>query len=362
MGSQQPFLGENDRYYYTYKITSLIPEKPYYYLGKHVTKNLNDRYFGSGTKWTRILSKHGMSVFRKEILEFYENHSQLSLAEIEVISCLYETDKWCCNLKSGEHSPGYSQELRDKISNSLRGRRKSPEHIKKITDSKRQNGTDLHSEETKEKIRRTVRVSLSISLNRDKLSHPGQLNGFFQKHHTQETVNLLSKAAKSRPKIVCEVCGRIVIGTCGYIRHRCGLVPYVPKKKVARKRLFDLVCSECGETYSILATEDTITKGDYRKTCSNKCLRIRVSKSSSKLMTEERRHSLSLKNRGKEVSLEVRQKQSQSQKKRYQDSKERERQSINSSGEKNGMYGKVHSPETRQKISIANKKFKNELG
>ena len=42
----KPTVGENNKFYYVYKISCLLPEKPYYNLGKHETFNLDDNYMG----------------------------------------------------------------------------------------------------------------------------------------------------------------------------------------------------------------------------------------------------------------------------------------------------------------------------
>ena len=61
----------NDKaYYYLYKITSLIPSKPYYYLGKHSTNDIEDSYFGSGTRLIRTLKKYGRKISKKKFWGF----------------------------------------------------------------------------------------------------------------------------------------------------------------------------------------------------------------------------------------------------------------------------------------------------
>jgi hypothetical protein len=53
-------------YYLIYKITNLINNK--IYIGKHITKDKNDDYMGSGKLITRAIEKYGLENFKKEII------------------------------------------------------------------------------------------------------------------------------------------------------------------------------------------------------------------------------------------------------------------------------------------------------
>ena len=99
-----PFLSEDNRYYYIYKITSLIPERPYYYFGLHTTKNLDDNYFGSGVHLLRILSKYGKENFKKEVLSYHSTKESLLKEEARLVGESNLKDPWCCNLASGGRS------------------------------------------------------------------------------------------------------------------------------------------------------------------------------------------------------------------------------------------------------------------
>lgn len=71
-------------YYYLYKITNLINNK--IYIGIHSTKNLDDKYFGSGTKLKQAISKYGKENFKKEILEFFNSPEEMFLREAEIVN------------------------------------------------------------------------------------------------------------------------------------------------------------------------------------------------------------------------------------------------------------------------------------
>lgn len=73
-------------YFAIYKTTNLINNK--IYIGAHTTRNLDDRYLGSGTALNKAFKKYGKQNFKKEILmlfdtkqEMYENEAILVTKE-----------------------------------------------------------------------------------------------------------------------------------------------------------------------------------------------------------------------------------------------------------------------------------------
>ena len=53
-------------YYTVYRTTNLVNQK--YYIGKHITDDINDGYLGSGTILNTAINKYGKNNFKKEIL------------------------------------------------------------------------------------------------------------------------------------------------------------------------------------------------------------------------------------------------------------------------------------------------------
>ena len=130
------------RFHYIYKITLLCgSKKGYYYFGKRTTrpwqKNpsvIDDGYAGSGTVVKNYFNKYGKilnETYIKEIVEFNESFEINSKREKEIIGDRYETDPLCLNLKEGGFGGVYSIETRKKISDALKGKKKSEEAVEK---------------------------------------------------------------------------------------------------------------------------------------------------------------------------------------------------------------------------------------
>ena len=87
-------------YYYTYKIECTEGDwKGTYYFGKHVTRNLNDKYICSSKKLHNYLKKHPNG-YTRTILEFFNSKNELNTAEQKLIApCLNDTK--CANIAKG---------------------------------------------------------------------------------------------------------------------------------------------------------------------------------------------------------------------------------------------------------------------
>lgn len=86
-------------YYYLYKITNLVNNK--IYVGVHKTKDLNDGYMGSGKIIRSAITKHGISNFSKDILEFFENAELMYAREKEVVTYEFLLREDTYNLRRG---------------------------------------------------------------------------------------------------------------------------------------------------------------------------------------------------------------------------------------------------------------------
>lgn len=134
-------------YYYTYKVKcTAIGWEDYYYLGKHVTSNLDDGYKGSGTKLQEYYKQYPND-YTFTILEFYSNKTELNIAEQKLIGDLWKTDEYCLNCTAGGSGSWAA------ASEYLKGRPQSEEtKYKRAESMKGKNKGKHHSEESKCKI------------------------------------------------------------------------------------------------------------------------------------------------------------------------------------------------------------------
>lgn len=156
---------------YTYRITLLKGSlKSCYYLGQHITDDLNDGYRGSGRIVRDYYKKYDAIedvTYTKDILGFYKNQEELNQAEYELIGDLYKTDPKCLNLRAGGHQAGMCDETklllskaqadnwldesyREMMHISLTEAAKRPETKKKRSDAKKNNNNAKGSIRTNE--------------------------------------------------------------------------------------------------------------------------------------------------------------------------------------------------------------------
>lgn len=172
-------------YNYIYKITNTINGK--IYIGKHSTDNLEDGYMGSGIVLHKAKQKYGLESFTKEYLAFCDTEKMLNFLEKFYIKKFNaqnpeigynltaggdgivghhhteESKKKISEARKGSNNPMYgkpgtmlgkhlSEEARKKISVGHKGKKRSEEAKKKISEAnKRRKGKHL-SEEHKRKL------------------------------------------------------------------------------------------------------------------------------------------------------------------------------------------------------------------
>ena len=86
-------------FYTVYKITNLLNNK--HYIGKHMTKDLDDGYMGSGKLIRHEIKKHGKENFKKEILHVFDNEEAMNAKEAELVVVSEETYNLCDGGKGG---------------------------------------------------------------------------------------------------------------------------------------------------------------------------------------------------------------------------------------------------------------------
>lgn len=116
--------------YILYKTTNLVNDKTY--IGIHKTNNLDDGYLGSGFSLIKAVNKYGKENFKREILEFCNSYDELLELEKLYVDSDWVRDKSNYNQKTGGQSAGIlSDESKKKISETLKRKYESGEIISK---------------------------------------------------------------------------------------------------------------------------------------------------------------------------------------------------------------------------------------
>ena len=93
------YHGNNNKFYYLYKIVNNINGK--YYYGVHSTDDLEDGYAGSGKIIKRAINHYGIENFTKYILDFYSNEEDMYQAEKNILTEEELNSNNCYNVSSG---------------------------------------------------------------------------------------------------------------------------------------------------------------------------------------------------------------------------------------------------------------------
>lgn len=124
-------------HYYLYIITNLVNNKTY--VGVHQTSNLDDGYMGSGRNIQAAILKYGNDSFKKEIVEFFSSAEEMYEKERQIVNEEFIQRRDTYNLAIGgsggsillnrkPFTSSHSDETKNKISNTLKGRNLSEDH------------------------------------------------------------------------------------------------------------------------------------------------------------------------------------------------------------------------------------------
>lgn len=146
------------RFNFIYVTTNLVTG--HQYVGKHTSNNLNDNYLGSGSLIMLKIKEYGRKNFKREILEFFEEGENHLLLEKKYIDILNTKIPNGYNINSDGGTCGFFyDETSKKLSKISKGRVKSPEHIKKLSEARKgkptwnKGKTNVYSDKAKEKMR-----------------------------------------------------------------------------------------------------------------------------------------------------------------------------------------------------------------
>lgn len=185
---------KNYKYHFVYQTTNNLNGD--YYYGVHQTNDLDDGYIGSGLRLQRAIKKYGKENFTCEILKFFDNRQDALNYERYIINDDKLDDPHCYNIAHGGHGGNtiagfteeehkefceklkqshsqivYTEEIRKKMSDAMKGR---PAWNKGIS----------CREETKEKLRQ----------------YKGEKASMYGKSPSQETREKLSNVHKGKKK------------------------------------------------------------------------------------------------------------------------------------------------------------------
>lgn len=138
-------------YHIVYKTTNLINGK--IYIGKQSTNDLDDGYLGSGKLLKQAIKKYGKHNFEREIISLFENEKEAYILEQKLVDLDFIKRDDTYNLKCGGEGGknGYitPDDVRLKIGNANKGKKRTPEQIEQIKISSLKRPPE--SDETKRK-------------------------------------------------------------------------------------------------------------------------------------------------------------------------------------------------------------------
>ena len=169
-------------YYTIYKTTNNIDGK--IYIGKHLTRDINNKYLGSGKYLQRAIDKHGIENFTKEILHIFDNEADMNAKEKELVTeefVLLETNYNLCVGGQGGWSYVNRQDLAVPYF--------TKENAKTHSVAANQRKQWLSENDKDWAIARSEKMSSALR---------GRYGTFNGKQHTEETKCQMSESAKGK--------------------------------------------------------------------------------------------------------------------------------------------------------------------
>lgn len=185
-----------------YKTTNSVNGK--FYIGMHSTNDLNDGYIGSGVILWKAVEKYGISNFKTEVLEYCSSRIDLCECEIKWINELDAVNsEMSYNLRAGGNNPYIyvpTEEVRRKISNTLKGRKQPREQVEKAL---RNRSKAVWSDAARQRIIAATKLRVFSESTLQQMS----MSARNKPPMSVETRKKLSLAATSQPVNTCPHCG-----------------------------------------------------------------------------------------------------------------------------------------------------------
>lgn len=173
-----------------YKTTNIVNGK--FYIGKHVMRDLNDDYLGSGLNLQKAIKKYGRKNFSRSILFVFDNETDMNDKEVKLITEDLVKSRDCYNIAMGGRGGNLGPIVNEKISKNtslaLKGKRKSDSHKLSLSKS---NSKYKPSADTIDKITHSLQLywsNLSSDERKEKQSRNGNQNGFYGKSHSDDSI------------------------------------------------------------------------------------------------------------------------------------------------------------------------------
>lgn len=172
------------KHYLIYQTTNLVNNK--IYIGKHITEDIEDQYFGSGKYLKRAIEKYGLENFEFKILFELQNEEEMNLLEKCVVTQEFCDRKDTYNINvGGDGGWNYVNQNNKNI-----GFRYANEHGLNNSGRKGKPQSEYQKKRCKEAI------ALDRKLHPEKYNNSGLRNPMFGKHHSIETKKKLSESHK----------------------------------------------------------------------------------------------------------------------------------------------------------------------
>ena len=165
--------------YIVYETTNLINGK--YYIGVHYLGAIKKDYLGSGITLKRSINKYGKENFIRETLREFSNEQDAYDFERSIVNINMVNNINCYNITLGGGNPP-----------SNKGKVRSIETRKKLSDSHKGNKGYIHSKETKEKISTANKGHIHSKETKQKMSDSRK-----GKITSKETKQKISKAKQT---------------------------------------------------------------------------------------------------------------------------------------------------------------------